>query len=132
MKAKLIREMDRLDHENLNANGKLTVKKVPAGTIIDHPDAFLLVRQGCAIAADDECQQKAGMTADRLKAAQYAYKRTAAGINPDDFDAYDAGLMVGYKPDGTWELGPAADPDAEQDDDEPLLAPENEEILDDE
>lgn len=125
MKAKLIREMDQLDHEKLDANKKPTVKKVPAGTIIDHPDAFLLVRQGCAVAADEECQQKAGMTAGRLAAAQYAYGRTAAGINPDDFAAYDAGLMSGYESDGSWKPGPAS----EQDDDEPLLAPEDEEIL---
>ena len=126
MKAKLIREMDRLDHEHLDANGKPPVKKVPVGTIIDHPDAFLLVRQGCAVSADEECQQKVGMTADRLAAAQYAYKRTAAGINPEDFDAYDAGLLVGYKPDGSWMPGPAS----EQDADEPLF--EDEEILDNE
>jgi hypothetical protein len=35
---------------------------VPAGYILDHPDAWRLVRQGTAKAADDECEKRAGMT----------------------------------------------------------------------
>lgn len=35
---------------------------VPAGYVIEGPDAWRLVRQGTAEAADDECEAKAGMT----------------------------------------------------------------------
>lgn len=35
---------------------------VPAGYVIDHPDCHWLVRQGTAAAADEECEQKCGMT----------------------------------------------------------------------
>lgn len=39
---------------------------VPAGYVIDHPDAWRLVRQGTAKAADDECKKRANMTSDQL------------------------------------------------------------------
>jgi len=46
----------------IDGNGN-EVKYVPAGTIIDHPDAFKLVFGGLAEAADEECQK----AADRWK-----------------------------------------------------------------
>jgi len=116
MKATLLREMDQLDREHPDANGRPTIRKVAAGTVIDHPDAFRLVRQGVAMPADEECQRAANRTAQQMAAAQHAYERVKAGIHPDDYESYDAGIMAGYNPDGSWKLGPAA----EQEDDEPL------------
>ena len=111
MKATLLREMDQIDREHLDVNRRPTLKKVPAGTIIDHPDAFRLVRQGVAMPADEECQLAANRSPQQLAAAQHAYERVSAGIHPDDYGPYDAGIMAGYNPDGSWKLGPAADQD---------------------
>lgn len=41
---------------------------VPANYVIEHPDAWRLVRQGTAKPADDECEKKAGLTpADKVR-----------------------------------------------------------------
>jgi len=103
--------MDQLDREHLDANRHPTIRKAPAGTVIDHPDAFRLVQQGVAIPADEECQRAANRSAQQLAAAQYAYTRLAAGIHPDDYELFDAGVITGYNPDGTPKLGPAAEQD---------------------
>jgi hypothetical protein len=68
----------------------------PAGTVIDDPRCFWLVRQGVAEPIDEECAVKAGMSPESFAAARRAYERTEKGIHPDDFAAYDAGEMVGY------------------------------------
>jgi len=81
----------------------------PIGHIVDHPDAYKLVRRGCAVWVDDECEQAADMTQHQLDRAQKAYPKVAAGIHPDDYEAYDAGLMSGYYADGSWVPGPNAD-----------------------
>jgi hypothetical protein len=83
-------------------------RKMPIGTIIDHPDSWRLVRMGVAVPADEECEQKAHMTEDQLKAAQYAAVRTARGIAPEDFEAYDRGDMIGYYGNGSPIPGPSA------------------------
>ena len=75
---------------------------IPAGTLLDWPDVWKLVRRGAAEPEDDECRAAANMTPEQLRAAQYHQKRTAAGIHPDDFDAFDRGEMVGYYPDGSY------------------------------
>lgn len=80
---------------------------MPVGTEIEHPDAYMLVRQGVALPADEECEKAADRTAEQLAAAQYAYERLSRGVIPDDFAAYDRGEMVGYNPDGSWRPGPA-------------------------
>jgi hypothetical protein len=40
--------------------------------------------------------------------AQRAQRRASAGIHPEDFDAFDAGVMSGYYPDGQPIPGPSA------------------------
>ena len=78
----------------------------PAGTIVEHPDAYVLVQIGMAVAVDDECTKAVGRTPKQLKQAQYEHMRTVKGIHPDDFHLYDAGRMDGYNPDGTIKPGP--------------------------
>lgn len=82
--------------------------KVPVGTIIDHPDAYRLVQLGAAEAFDEECAEAANMTNRQLELAQRAQRRAAAGIHPEDFEAFDTGEMVGYFPDGSPIPGPNA------------------------
>jgi len=52
---------------------------IPAGTVIDHPDCWKLVRNGHAEPADDECKQKANMTADDIEAAKAHFHKLAMG-----------------------------------------------------
>lgn len=82
--------------------------RVPAGTILENPDVHTLVRLGMAVPADDECAKAAGMTPEQMKAAQHAQEKVRLGIHPDDFEAFDAGIMRGYNPDGTFIPGPNA------------------------
>jgi hypothetical protein len=115
MIAKLIRDMTcPVDRDNPTG-----VK--PEGTLIDHPDAFRLVLMGVAVAADDECAERANITPEQFARARHAYERVDRGISPDDFEAYDAGYMIGYNPDGTWKPGPnIAELDEETGEDEDL------------
>jgi len=77
------------------------------GAIHDHPQCWMLVQQGCAEPADDECAARAGrMDRKKLDAAQHAYERLVRGIHMDDFEAYDAGEILGYNPDGSYIKGP--------------------------
>lgn len=85
MKCQLIREM----------KSGLTRELLPAGTVIDDPAAWRLVRLGVAVPFDDECQAKANLTPEQLAGAQAAYE--AVGIHPEDRDAYRAGWMTGYR-----------------------------------
>lgn len=80
--------------------------RVPAGTVIDHPDAYLLVRLGCAESVDAECAEKAARSPQQLAQARKAQERTSRGIHPDDFEAYDRGEMIGYEADGSPIPGP--------------------------
>lgn len=82
--------------------------KIPVGTIIEHPEAFRLVRLGAAEPADEECAQRANMTTEQMRVAQHHQRRTAAGIHPEDFEAFDRGEMAGYYPDGSFIPGPNA------------------------
>lgn len=77
--------------------------------MVDHPDAYKLVRLGVAVPADDECKAKADPTPEQQEKALFLYNRTAAGIIPEDFQAYADGLLLGYNPDGTWIKGPNFD-----------------------
>lgn len=104
MKAELLRDMEV--HPNRVKKGGPPIR--PAGTIIVHPDAYKLVRLGVAKPADKECADKAGMTLEGIEAQGKLYDKI--GIASEDWDAFDQGLMVGYKPDGkkndTWLPGP--------------------------
>lgn len=82
---------------------------LPVGTILDHPDAYWLVLQGCAEPADEECSTKAPVTPQLQAQRLDAYLMTAAGITPEDREAWQRGFMRGYNPDGTWIRGPNAD-----------------------
>lgn len=79
MKAKLIRECEGSpDVYGREDNGK--PKRLPAGTVIDHPDAFKLVQAGMAEPADDECEAAHGMTPRQIKAAQKYQDVVAQGL----------------------------------------------------
>lgn len=78
----------------------------PAGTLIDHPQAFRLVQQGCAEPVDPQCRARAGVSGAKLEDLKRKYQRADRGIWPIDWDAYDAGLMVGYNEDSSWKPGP--------------------------
>ncbi len=82
----------------------------PAGTEIDHPDAFQLVRMGVAAPADAECQARANRTPEQIAEAARHYERLARGIHPTDWPAFDAGLMTGYDAQGNPIPGPNAPP----------------------
>lgn len=82
--------------------------KIPAETTIERHDIWRLVQMGVAVPADEECAKAAGMSDHQMKAAQYAHRRTAKGIHPDDFEAYGTGQMDGYYPDGSPIPGPNA------------------------
>jgi hypothetical protein len=78
----------------------------PAGTIIDHPDAYRLVQLGVAEPADEECEQKHGMTHENMLAKQKTFPRIARGILPEDYEAFENGEMIGYDNQGRWVPGP--------------------------
>ena len=78
----------------------------PAGTVIDDPDCYWLVRQGVAEPVDEECAVKAGMNPEQFAAARKAYERTDKGIHPEDYAAFDAGEMIGYDDQGNPLPGP--------------------------
>lgn len=81
----------------------------PSGTVIDHHQAYLLVQMGVAVPEDQECRMKAGMNGNQMIAAQHAYERVNRGISPEDYEAFDKGIMTGYNPDGSWVPGPNYD-----------------------
>jgi hypothetical protein len=90
----------------------------PAGTVLSSPphrvrDIVALVQMGCAEPADEECDKAAGMTPERIAIAAHAYERVHRGIHPDDYEAYEAGLMTGYNPDGSFIPGPNAEREGE-------------------
>lgn len=95
------------------------------GTIIQHPMCYRLVQMGIAVPADEGCAALAGMTTQQQAKAQHAAERLSKSIHPDDFEAYDAGVMTGYDPEtGEWIPGPnyhlyeKAKAEAEEEDDE--------------
>lgn len=80
--------------------------KIPAGVIHSHPEAWKLVRGGVAIPADEECEKAANMTERQMLQAQRAARRSH--IHPDDYEAFEAGEMIGYYDDGSFKPGPNA------------------------
>lgn len=104
-----------------NKHGKLPIYK--AGRELEGPDVVKLVRMGFAEPADEECEKAHGMTEEQLLKARFAAMRTAKGIHPDDFEAYDAGVITGYRTDGSYQPGenwvePEEDYEEEEPDDE--------------
>lgn len=116
---------EQWEYRDVFRNGEM--QKVPfwkKGAVIDHPDSWQLVQMGCCIPADEDCLKRAHRTPEQLAAAQKAYSRLAKGIHPEDFQLFDDGVIVGYKPDGSYDPGPnfhkleeaAAEKSAEDDD----------------
>ncbi len=92
---------------------------IPVGTVLDNPGDYKLVRHGCAVPLDDEAAEAADMTPEAMARAQAAYPKTAAGLQPEDHEAWDKGYMRGYNPDGSWIPGPnAAEYEATQDEEQ--------------
>jgi hypothetical protein len=138
MKCKLIRDDLKVsshpDAQYVAANseermhrGKL-LRFWKVGTILDTPDAFRLVRNGDAEAADSECEARVGVrTPEQIARTLHERERLARGVHPEDFKAYDAGLMIGYDGNGNWIPGPNAteetlslQTESEEEDDEQL------------
>lgn len=121
MKAKLLQDMgkfyrDARGKKQMHPPGHPEAHK--AGTVVEGHNVYLLVRHGAAEAADEECAKAAGMTPESSAAAKKAYEKVSKGIHPEDYEAFDAGLMRGYKPDGkegdTWIPGPKHVPGCEE------------------
>ena len=98
MKCRLLRDMERAcetpeEHAAFRATGTFPI--VPAGTLIDHPQAHHQVRLGNAEPADAECEPYR-LAPERLLAAQAAGDAVRAGIHPYDLEAFYAGRMTGY------------------------------------
>jgi hypothetical protein len=62
---------------------------LPAGTVIDHKDAWILVRNGHAEPVDQEAKEKANMTTEELLVAKERYHKLAMGRATGD-RRYDA------------------------------------------
>lgn len=96
----------------------------PAGTEIDvrtsprfnREQIIILVQIGCAEPADEECRKAVNRTDAQLVAAQRSYNRVRKGIHPDDFAAFDSGVMDGYDSSGKPIPGPSyVEPDEDED-----------------
>lgn len=95
MKCRLVRDLEFV-----------TVGWKSSGYVHEHPECWRLVRHGCAEPADDECRERANMTVEEMAVVQHAYGRVSRGIAPEDYAAFDAGEMVGYRADGSMIPGP--------------------------
>lgn len=87
--------------------------------IISLPDCWRAVEMGWAVPADDECDKASGRrTPLQHAASQQAYERLTRGIHPDDFEKFDSGQILGYKPNGDYIPGPNWVEPSEEDEDE--------------
>lgn len=127
MKCELIVEMSASPTHPKVVSGEWAKGYIqPIGTVTEHPQAFRLVQNGCAISADDECKARVDRTSEQLALAKKHYPAIALGIIPEDREAFFAGEMKGYNPDGSWIPGPNftvedledEDDDTEEQDDE--------------
>jgi hypothetical protein len=112
MKAKLVRDAVY----GPSAGGGRKNTPAPTGTVIEHPDAWKLVRMGMAEPEDDECRERAGMNGEQMRKAQYAQDKFEKKIRLEDRRAYDDGEMLGYDEDGEWIPGPNYMGDEDDDD----------------
>ena len=78
----------------------------PVGTIESHPKAFMLVRMGVAEPADDECRLRSAMSTGEMKTAQRQHDMVSKGIDPNDYQRYLDGEILGYDTDGNDIPGP--------------------------
>lgn len=71
----------------------------PAGTVLEHPDAWKFVNFGMATAADQECEERIKpMTAERAAYIQKRYRATSLGINdPVDMQLFLDDVIAGYE-----------------------------------
>lgn len=88
------------------------------GAIVTQPDCWQLVLGMLAEPADDECAALSAMTPEQRREAQRARDRLTHGIMPEDFALFDAGIITGYNPDGTYKPGPNYDQLPQDTDDE--------------
>ena len=98
MKSKLI-----IDRNRVISRDPYEEENLPAGTVIDHPDAHQLVKLGVADPADDECLE--ACKGVDIELAKKNAERLRRGIHPEDFDIYEAGIMDGYDNNGKPTLG---------------------------
>lgn len=98
---------DRIVRVNMMRDGYMQdVAHWKNGAVIEFPDCWRLVQQGCAIPADEGCALRCRMTTEQMHKAQYAYERLIRRIDPEDFDLYDNGVMTGYDDKGDYVPGP--------------------------
>lgn len=91
---------------------KKPVPYLPAGTVLEH-DVIGFITRGQAIPADAEAAAACGFTPEEIATKQHAYKRVSAGIDPADFELFDAGVITGYV-EGTGEYIPGPNWDSYQ------------------
>lgn len=97
-----------------------TIQQIPffkMDSVIEDPNAHLWVRQGIAIAVDEECSVACAKSEEQLKEARNAYQRLQDRIAPEDYELYEAGYIRGYNPDGSYIPGPNWDKMPKDDDD---------------
>lgn len=115
MKCRYLKDIHEPREQYWGADG--TVEKDgqwywPAGTVEDHPRAYMLVRMGTAEPADEECEQRANMSAEQMAMAQRNARAVAKGIQPEDYGRFFSGELAGYNPDGSEIPGPNHIPEA--------------------
>lgn len=104
MKCAYLREMEQENPEYSNEARRAAKKahlpydvpkfiKKPAGTVVEHPDAWRLVRMGVARPADEECRLAANVSEERLQVLAAKYERLNKGMGTGD-PRYDAGHPV--------------------------------------
>lgn len=87
---------------------------MPAGTLLcEAPDVLLWVRMGIAEPADEECARQQNQTREQWEAACRVYDKVSAGIAPEDYADFDAGVIIGYDGEGNPIPGPNAYVDEE-------------------
>jgi hypothetical protein len=71
----------------------------PAGTVLDHPDAWKFVNFGMATAEDDECEQWVKpMTPERAAYVQKRYRAASLGIHDAaDLQLFMDDVIAGYE-----------------------------------
>ena len=88
---------DLIDFREVFRNGGMVTRPFwKHGAVIECPDAFMAVRLGWAIPADEGCALRANRNPEQQAEAQKAYERVSRGIHPDDYDLFDAGIIEGY------------------------------------
>ncbi len=90
----------------------------PIGTVEDHPKAYRLVRMGIAEPDDDECRLVAAVSTQDMKAAGKQYEMVSKGIEPDDYQRYLDGEILGYDTAGNDLPGPNWKRKEDEDDEE--------------